>query len=78
MAEIFSPVPGTFYTQASPEEPVYKTAGDSVAQGDTIGLVEVMKTFIEVKSEIAGTFKEYTTENGAAVTAGEMLAKLED
>jgi biotin carboxyl carrier protein len=77
MSEISSPVPGTFYTQASPDEKVYKTAGDSVAVGDIIGLIEVMKTFIEVKSEVAGTFKEYVAENGAAVTAGETLAKLE-
>lgn len=77
MTEIFSPVPGTFYTQASPDEPMYKMAGDSVAVGDTIGLVEVMKTFIEVKSETEGTFKEYVADNGAAVAAGETLAKLE-
>lgn len=78
MAAIQSPVPGTFYTQASPEEPMYKTAGDTVAAGDTIGLVEVMKTFIEVKAEAAGTFKGYVAQNGAAVTAGETLAQLED
>lgn len=77
MADIFSPVPGTFYTQASPEEPMYKTTGDSVAVGDTIGLVEVMKTFIEVQSEVEGTFEAYVAGNGAAVTAGETLAKLE-
>lgn len=77
MAFIQSPVPGTFYTQASPEEPVYKTAGDTVAVGDTIGLIEVMKTFIEVKAEAAGTFKDYVAQNGAAVTAGETLAELE-
>lgn len=77
MASIQSPVPGTFYTQASPEEPVYKTAGDAVAVGDTIGLVEVMKTFIEVKAEGAGTFKDYVVQNGSAVTAGETLAELE-
>lgn len=78
MAQIFSPVPGTFYTQASPEEPVYKNPGDAVAVGDTIGLIEVMKTFIDVKAEEAGTFKGYVAENAAAVTAGQPLADLED
>lgn len=76
MAQVMSPVPGTFYTQASPEEPVYKSSGDSVAQGDTIGLVEVMKTFIEIKAEAAGTFDKYLVESGDAVTAGQPLAEL--
>ncbi|MBO6815823.1 MAG: biotin carboxyl carrier domain-containing protein [Rhizobiaceae bacterium] len=78
MAEIKAPVPGTFYTQASPEEPRYKSAGDPVASGDVIGLIEVMKTFIEIKADTAGTFKDYTVENAAAVTAGQTLAELDD
>jgi len=77
MAQVLSPVPGTFYTQAAPEEPLYKQPGDPVAPGDVIGLVEVMKTFIEVKAETAGTFKAYLAENGAAISAGEPLAELE-
>jgi len=78
MAQVMSPVPGTFYTQASPEEPTYKSKGDSVAEGDTIGLVEVMKTFIEIKADAAGTFNAYLVENGDAVTAGQALAMLEE
>ncbi|AKH98746.1 Biotin-requiring enzyme [Hoeflea sp. IMCC20628] len=78
MSQILSPLPGTFYTQPSPEEPVYKAEGDAVAVGDTIGLVEVMKTFIEIKSEVAGTFASYSLESGAAVTAGQVLAELAD
>ncbi|MFK7837207.1 MAG: acetyl-CoA carboxylase [Sulfitobacter sp.] len=78
MADIQSPLPGTFYQKPSPEEPPFKAAGDSVAVGDTIGLVEVMKTFIEVKSEISGTFDGYATEDAAPVTAGQTLATLSD
>jgi len=78
MSQILSPLPGTFYTQPSPEEPVYKAEGDAVAVGDTIGLVEVMKTFIEIKSEAAGTFASYALESGGAVTAGQVLAELAD
>lgn len=76
MADIQSPLPGTFYHKPSPEEPPYKAKGDAVAEGDTIGLVEVMKTFIEVKAESAGTFEGYATENEAPVTAGQTLATL--
>ncbi len=77
MVQVLSPVPGTFYTQPSPEEPVYKAAGDAVSVGDTVGLIEVMKTFIEVKAEAAGTFSDYLVENGGAVTAGQPLAEME-
>lgn len=77
MADIQSPLPGTFYHRPSPEDAPYKVAGDAVAVGDTIGLVEVMKTFIEVNAEIAGTFAGYQTENEAAVTAGQVLATLD-
>ncbi|WP_288943809.1 acetyl-CoA carboxylase [uncultured Roseovarius sp.] len=78
MADIQSPLPGTFYHRPSPEDAPYKSKGDAVAVGDVIGLVEVMKTFIEVKSEIAGTFGDYSAGNEAAVTAGQVLATLED
>jgi len=77
MAQVLSPVPGTFYTQAAPGEPVFKKPGDLVATGDIIGLIEVMKTFIEVKAETSGTFKSYMAEDGAAISAGEPLAELE-
>ncbi len=74
MAVIQSPLPGTFYHRASPEDAPYKAEGDPVAVGDTIGLIEVMKTFIEVKAEVAGNFVGYVAANSAPVTAGETLA----
>lgn len=76
MANIQSPLPGTFYQKPSPEEPPFKTEGDAVAVGDAIGLVEVMKTFIQVNAEIAGTFGGYETDDEAPVTAGQTLATL--
>lgn len=77
MADIQSPLPGTFYHKPSPEEPPFKASGDAVAAGDVIGLVEVMKTFIEVKSEAAGTFGGYAIDDAAPVTAGAVLATLD-
>ncbi len=76
--QILSPLPGTFYRRPSPDEPVYKENGDAVAVGDTIGLIEVMKSFHEVKSEIAGTVAKFLVENEDAVMAGQPLADLED
>ena len=77
MADIQSPLPGTFYHKPSPEEPPFKAKGDAVAVGDVIGLVEVMKSFIEVKAEAEGTFGGYVTDDATPVTAGAVLATLD-
>lgn len=76
MATIQSPLPGTFYHRPDPAAAPFKSKGDPVAVGDAIGLVEVMKTFIEVKSEISGTFEDYQVDNEAPVTAGQVLAEV--
>lgn len=76
MTDIVSPLPGTFYKKPSPEAELFKQPGDEVAVGDTIGLIEVMKTFIEVKSEVAGKFEAYSAEDATPVTAGQVLAQV--
>ncbi len=76
-SQILSPLPGTFYRSPSPEEPPYKSDGDSVAEGDIIGLVEVMKSFHEVKSTVSGTISSFLVENEDAVQAGQPLAEIE-
>ncbi|MDR9486145.1 MAG: acetyl-CoA carboxylase [Sediminimonas sp.] len=77
MSDVQTPLPGTFYHRPSPNDAPYKAKGDAVAVGDVIGLIEVMKTFIEVKAEAAGTFGGYVAENEAAVTAGQVLATVD-
>lgn len=78
MSDVNSPLPGTFYQKPAPDQPAYKAKGDTVAVDDVIGLIEVMKTFIEVKAGAAGTFGGYVTENEAPVQAGAVLATVED
>jgi acetyl-CoA carboxylase biotin carboxyl carrier protein len=75
-SQIMSPLPGTFYRQPSPEEAVFKEVGDQVAVGEVIGLVEVMKTFREVKADKAGTITEFHADNEDAVMAGQPLVTL--
>ena len=77
MPQILSPLPGTFYRSASPEKPPYKADGDAVAVGDVIGLVEVMKSFHEVRSEVAGSNVRFTADNEEPVMAGAPLADLD-
>lgn len=75
--EVRAPMPGTFYRRPSPDDPVFKDVGDSVAEGDVIGLVEVMKSFHEIKADAAGTLSKFLVENEEAVTAGQTLAEIE-
>ena len=75
--QILSPLPGTFYRRPSPDDPPYKNDGDAVAEGDVIGLVEVMKSFHEVKSDKAGTISKFLTENEEPVVAGQPIADVE-
>ena len=75
--QIVSPLPGTFYRRPSPDKPAYKEAGDSISPGDVVGLVEVMKTFYEVKAEAAGKIVRFLAENEDAIQAGQPIADIE-
>ena len=75
--EIRSPLPGTFYRRPAPDQPPYKEEGDSLAKGDTIGLVEVMKSFHEVKSEVEGKVTKFLVDNEDPVQAGQPLVEVE-
>ena len=75
--QILSPLPGTFYRRAAPDKPPYKEVGDKVAEGDVIGLVEVMKTFYEVKAEAAGRITQFHIQNEDAIQAGDPIADVE-
>ena len=75
--QILSPLPGTFYRRPAPDKPAYMEVGDSVSVGDIIGLVEVMKTFYEVKAEGAGKITKFYIENEDAIQAGQLIADVE-
>jgi biotin carboxyl carrier protein len=74
---LLSPLPGTFYRKPAPDQPNYKDDGDNVVPGDVIGLVEVMKSFNEVKADAAGRIIRFVAENEDAVMAGQPLAEIE-
>ena len=77
MTEILSPLPGTFYRKPAPDKPSFKTEGDTVAIGDVIGLIEVMKSFIEVHADAAGKITKFMVENEDPVMAGQPLLEVE-
>lgn len=72
-----APLPGTFYHRSAPDQPPFKAPGDTVAVGDTLGLIEVMKTFTPVAAETPGQFVRFLVGDGDAVMAGEPLYELE-
>ena len=75
--QIQSPLPGTFYRKPAPDEPYFIEDGASVSIGDTIGLVEVMKTFHEIKAEQAGDNVRFNVGDEEPVTAGAVLAEMD-
>ena len=75
--EVLTPVPGTFYRRPDPDSDPFFADGDSVSVGDTIGLVEIMKNFQEVKAEAGGTLSEFLVANEDTVDAGQAIARLD-
>lgn len=75
--EIRSPLPGTFYRKPAPDQPPFVEDGASVAIDDVIGLIEVMKSFHEVKAEAAGENVRFTLDNEDPVTAGALIAEMD-
>lgn len=75
--QLLSPLPGTFYRRPAPDKPVYKNEGDKVAVGDVIGLIEVMKSFTEVKADSAGKIAKFFIDNEEPVMAGQPLAEID-
>ena len=73
---ILSPLPGTFYSKPTPDQPAFKSVGDNVAVGDVIGLIEVMKSFNEVTADQAGTIVAFVVEDEEPVMAGQPLIEL--
>ena len=78
MAEqIRSPLPGMFYRRPDPNSEPFVTEGDQVEPGDVVGLVEIMKSFHEIKSEIGGTVSRFLVDNEGAVEIGQPIVELE-
>ena len=75
--QILSPLPGIFYRKPAPDKPAYKSDGETVTQDDTIGLIEVMKSFNEVKAGAVGKIVRFLAENEDAVMAGQPLVEID-
>lgn len=74
---VTSPMVGTVYMQAEPGAPEFITVGAKVAEGDTLLIVEAMKTMNHIPAPRSGTIKRIVVEDGAAVEFGTPLVILE-
>jgi acetyl-CoA carboxylase biotin carboxyl carrier protein len=74
---IKAPLTGIFYSSPSPGSPPYLAAGGEVAVGQVIGLIEAMKLFNEIKSDVAGRVVRLVAENGQLVKAKQPLVEVE-
>jgi acetyl-CoA carboxylase biotin carboxyl carrier protein len=75
--ELLAPLPGVFYRKPAPDKPAYKSDGDIVAVGDVVGLIEVMKSFIEVQAEAGGKIVRFVIDDEEPVMAGQVLLEIE-
>lgn len=74
---VTSPMVGTVYMQAEPGAPPFISVGASISEGDTLLIVEAMKTMNQIPAPKSGIVKRILVEDGAAVEFGAPLAIIE-
>jgi len=72
-----APLTGIFYASPAPGSAPYVQVGGEVAVGQVIGLIEAMKLFNEIKSDVAGRVLRIAAESGALVKAKQILIEVE-
>lgn len=75
--EIKSPMIGTFYRASSPEKPNFVNVGDEIKVGTPICIIEAMKLFNEIESEVSGKVVKVLVENASPVQYGQTLMLVE-
>lgn len=74
---VTSPMFGIFHRAASPDSPPYVQPGSLVRSGDTLGLVEAMKSFNAIAADRDGTVSAILVENGQEVEPGQVLIQID-
>lgn len=62
-----SPIIGTFYRKPAPDKPTFVEVGDSIKEGDTLCIIEAMKLFNEIESEVSGTIVKVLVDDSSPV-----------
>lgn len=74
---VTSPMFGIFHRAASPDSPPYVQPGSLVRTGDTLGLVEAMKSFNAIAADRDGTVSAILVDNGQEVEPGQVLIQID-
>jgi acetyl-CoA carboxylase biotin carboxyl carrier protein len=74
---IKSPMIGTLYHKPSPDKPVFKNVGDMVTAGETVCIIEAMKLFNEIESEVTGKIVKIVANDMTPVEYGQTLFLVE-
>jgi acetyl-CoA carboxylase biotin carboxyl carrier protein len=75
--EIKSPMIGTFYRSSTPDTPPFVSVGDKVSKGQAVCIIEAMKLFNEIESEVSGTVVKVMVENSSPVEYDQVLFVVE-
>ncbi len=73
LVAIKSPIVGTFYRAQSPDKPPYAKVGDTIKTGDVVCIVEAMKLFNEIESEVSGKVVKVLVEDASPVEYDQAL-----
>jgi len=74
---IKSPMIGTFYRSSSPDKPSFASVGDEISTGKIICIIEAMKLFNEIESEVSGRIVKVLVENASPVEYDQPLFLVE-
>ncbi|MDB5030748.1 acetyl-CoA carboxylase biotin carboxyl carrier protein [Mucilaginibacter sp.] len=74
---IKSPMIGTFYRSASPDKPLFVNVGDEVESGTVVCIIEAMKLFNEIESEVSGRIVKILVDNASPVEYDQPLFLVE-
>lgn len=74
---IKSPMIGTFYRQAGPDKPIFVSVGDEVEVGQVVCIIEAMKLFNEIESEVSGKIVKVLVEDASPVEFDQPLFLVE-
>ena len=62
-----SPIIGTFYRKSSPDQPAFVEVGDTIKEGDVLCIIDAMKLFNEIESEVSGKIVKFLVDDATPV-----------
>lgn len=71
--EVKSPMIGTFYRSPNPDSPAFVAVGDKIEKGQPVCIIEAMKLFNEIETEVSGTIVKVMVENASPVEYDQVL-----